>query len=334
MVIIHHIEQTKSQFLLPNLWHNNTILYMGKTGVILFFVLSGFLITYLLLNENELTKKINIKSFYIKRILRIWPLYYIITISVFFILPYLLPSIFIHTFFYQKLTLYTFISANISLAVYGATIGANHLWSVATEEHFYLIWPWLNKYVKNKIKLFLIVIFSFLLIKISCSILFEESNPLRTYLHHFCIDCMAIGGIIAYLYHTEHKFLNLIYNKYIFYMAVIIAILFIGIGIYIPFIQYEFFAIIIAIIIINLATNKDYKHFLENKFFSYMGQISYGLYMYHPIVIIICIYLLKKLNYTNSIFIYTCCITCTITLSMLSYHLIETKFLKLKPKLS
>src|SRR5690606_15550484 len=49
----------------------------GSLGVNFFFVLSGFLITFLLIKERELTSKINIKNFYVRRILRIWPLYYI-----------------------------------------------------------------------------------------------------------------------------------------------------------------------------------------------------------------------------------------------------------------
>ena len=74
MVIVHHVEQFKSLFGLENVFHESPFIsIVGKLGVVLFFVLSGFLITYLLLVEEEVTGTISIKSFYIRRFLRIWP---------------------------------------------------------------------------------------------------------------------------------------------------------------------------------------------------------------------------------------------------------------------
>ena len=60
LVLIHHIEQFKNVFNLDNYWNIPFIQVIGKLGVVLFFVLSGFLITYLLMNEEKNTNKINI----------------------------------------------------------------------------------------------------------------------------------------------------------------------------------------------------------------------------------------------------------------------------------
>ena len=84
MVIIHHIEQNKSVFGIANIWNNPVIQSIGPLGVNLFFTLSGFLITYLLLKEYNTNKTIDVKSFYIRRILRIWPLYFLLIIIGFF----------------------------------------------------------------------------------------------------------------------------------------------------------------------------------------------------------------------------------------------------------
>jgi peptidoglycan/LPS O-acetylase OafA/YrhL len=78
MVLIHQLEYTKKELGLNKIWTQNGLGYLGDLGVILFFTLSGFLITYLLLIEKHKTGVINIKSFYVRRILRIWPLYYFI----------------------------------------------------------------------------------------------------------------------------------------------------------------------------------------------------------------------------------------------------------------
>lgn len=79
-VIIHHTEQFKELFHINNVFNIPFVYAVGKLGVILFFTLSGFLITYLLLRERENRKKINIKNFYMRRVLRIWPLYYLIVV--------------------------------------------------------------------------------------------------------------------------------------------------------------------------------------------------------------------------------------------------------------
>ncbi|MEO6915720.1 MAG: acyltransferase, partial [Chitinophagaceae bacterium] len=90
MVVFHHIEQFKLLYKIPANFNQNSPFYlMGKLGVVLFFVLSGFLITFLLLKEESVTGKISIRDFYIRRVLKIWPLYFLI----FAIGLYLLPNI-------------------------------------------------------------------------------------------------------------------------------------------------------------------------------------------------------------------------------------------------
>ncbi len=87
-VIITHVELLKEIYGYENNWKHPLIFNLGGLGVYFFFVLSGFLITYLLLAEKEKNGKINIKQFYIRRILRIWPLYYFVLLLGFFVLPH------------------------------------------------------------------------------------------------------------------------------------------------------------------------------------------------------------------------------------------------------
>src|SRR5262245_23508948 len=87
LVIIHHLEQFKLTFKMDNYWNVPFIEPIGRLGVVLFFVLSGFLITYLLLAEENIKGGISIKSFYVRRILRIWPLYFLIVLLGLWILP-------------------------------------------------------------------------------------------------------------------------------------------------------------------------------------------------------------------------------------------------------
>jgi peptidoglycan/LPS O-acetylase OafA/YrhL len=88
MVVFSHVELMKDYHGYPNLYASNLAVYeSGRMGVTLFFVLSGFLISYLLLTEKKITGSISVKKFYGRRILRIWPLYYLLVILTFIVLP-------------------------------------------------------------------------------------------------------------------------------------------------------------------------------------------------------------------------------------------------------
>ena len=86
-VIITHVELMQDKLGLENLWNDLLVHNLGVIGVSFFFVLSGFLITYLMIEERDSFKSFSVKSFYLRRIFRIWPLYFLILILGFFILP-------------------------------------------------------------------------------------------------------------------------------------------------------------------------------------------------------------------------------------------------------
>lgn len=85
MVIISHLQDNESKI-------SQFLGCFGALGVTIFFVLSGFLIAYLLLIEKERFLKINIRDFYFRRMLRIWPLYFLLLFFVYVIIPSLFPE--------------------------------------------------------------------------------------------------------------------------------------------------------------------------------------------------------------------------------------------------
>lgn len=128
----------------------------GHFGVILFFVLSGFLITYLLLEEKKQTNTISIRKFYFRRVLRIWPLY-------FFIL--LLATVVIYSTtglddnYYEALPYFLLFIPNWAFVI---NIGIKYvvvLWSVGAEEQFYLLWPWVIHKIKVDKLIFVFLLF-------------------------------------------------------------------------------------------------------------------------------------------------------------------------------
>lgn len=349
LVIIHHIEQLKGWLSIPNYFYSvGFINIIGKLGVVLFFTLSGFLITFLLLKEEEHFKKINIKDFYIRRILKIWPLYFLIIFLAFAILPqihlFTLPEYgknIIYEGLEKKLTLYFLFLAN--LPAVGIIPYASHLWSISTEEQFYLIWPVLFGFVKKyRIKMLVSIVVIYILIHYflcsDYSFFLPDKKFALSFWNKFNIDCMAIGAIFAILLYKKNKILQLLNNIYFFYFVLVFTIFLLLIGFKIHFFwgifNYEFYATLFGIIILNFASNKKIQISLEQKQINYLGKISYGLYMYHPIAIILAIKISLFINAPTNWLIYPLAFIFTTGFASFSYKYFESYFLKLKPKFS
>ncbi len=331
---------------LDNYWDNPFVRIIGKLGVVLFFVISGYLITYLLLTEEHLFNKISIRKFYVRRILRIWPLYFFIIILAFLVLPnidiFVLPNFgkdIVYSNLFAKLFLFVFFFPNLVLSLLGIVPYASQTWSIGTEEQYYLVWPVILKYFKkHRIGLMILIIAFYLIFRFFLQTHYSNFIPykkiLEAFWNTFNIDCMAIGGLFAVLLFQKNKLLRLLQNNVLFYLTIIITTLLILNGIYIPYFHYEFYAVLFGIIILNLAANRTILISLENKTLSYLGNISYGLYMYHPIAIVLALNICKSLNALTNWAIYPLSIFFTILLAGLSYKYFESFFLKYKGKFS
>jgi peptidoglycan/LPS O-acetylase OafA/YrhL len=343
LVIVYHIEQLKSILGIDSYWGILPFIgLIGKLGVVLFFVLSGFLITYLLIAEEHSFQTISIKKFYIRRILRIWPLYFLIIILSFVVLPnigiFTLPGFgkdVVYKDLLLKLILFALFFPNLVLSVAGIVPYASHTWSIGTEEQFYLVWPVILKYFKKqRILLMLLIIFFYLLIVKFLSSHYSEFLPykivIKSFWSSFKIDSMAIGGIYAILLFQKDKALKFLINNYLFYSTIAVVVVLMIRGVYIPYIHYEFYSVLFGIIILNFAANKKIKISLENSILNYLGNISYGLYMYQPIGIVLALVIAMSINFTTNWFVYPLSFLLTILLAGLSYKYYETFFLNLK----
>tara|TARA_B110000902_G_scaffold251701_1_gene312280 strand:- start:216 stop:572 length:357 start_codon:yes stop_codon:yes gene_type:complete len=106
------------------------------------------------------------------------------------------------------------------------------------------------------------------------------------------------------------------------------------IGVNIPYIHYEFYSVFFGLIIINFAVNDKMKISLENNILNYLGNISYGLYMYHPIGIVLALSIGLSFDIQTNWFIYPLSFIFTILIAGLSYKYFESFFLKFKVQFS
>lgn len=345
LVVVHHIEQIKYLFGIDSYWKQVPFIdVVGKLGVVLFFVLSGFLITYLLLAEESVFKTIAIKKFYLRRVFRIWPLYFLILILAFWVLPNL--SLFawpdytkdmLYESLGTKLLLYIAFLPNLVLALGWVVPYASHLWSIGTEEQYYLVWPVILKYFKkHRVFLMLFICAGHLLVSVFLNTRYATALPyrdvIRNFWQSFTINCMAIGGIFAILLFTKNKLLKVFLNNYVFYVTLALASICIAKGVHVTFVHYEFYSLMFGIIILNFAGNDNLKLSLENKLLIYLGNISYGLYMYHPIGIVLSLFVAKQCNFYSNWFLYPLCLLFTIVLAGVSYKYYESYFLRFKAK--
>lgn len=305
-------------------------LSLAGYGVSIFFVLSGFLITFLLQTEKE-NAEINIKKFYLRRILRIWPLYY----------AYLFICVALMIFYNSEigtinLLFYIFYAPNIPFILGGGIGLVAHYWSLGVEEQFYLFWPWLNKKIDNLLVLLILLIMSLITIKIALHFLYPNSI-LEMAIHVTRFHCMMIGGVGAILYKQKHTlFLQLTDNKisqgicwFILFLVAINKYHFASI------IDNEIISVVGLVVIIGQINIKNRLINLENSIFDFLGKISYGIYVIHPLLIFLIAKIfvnLEVISFYKYLIVYFVVLMATILTAYLSYTYMEKYFLDFKKR--
>lgn len=305
-------------------------------GVSIFFSLSGFLITYLLLIEKEKFGTINIKAFYIRRILRIWPLYYL----------YLLIALLLIYFFKLEelpgsVFYYVFLCANIPFFMATELPLIGHYWSLGVEEQFYLFWPWVVKHTNKLLRFLVIFILCFLALKFVFWYLYFHSDLKRPYIaiHVTRFECMAIGAVGAVLAKQNAKwFFKLVCHPIVQVIAWASLLAMAANKFHIAsVIDNDIVAGLTIVLIINVSMNARSLVKLENKVCDFLGKISFGIYVYHPLVLFfVGRYLASEIETADLavryIIIFSAMIGLTILIAWLSYNFFEKRFLQLKMK--
>ena len=319
----------------------------GFLGVDIFFVISGFLITGIIITEIQ-QNTFSFKQFYTRRIKRIYPAF----ITVVALVSFIASAIFIYNDFNQVRKTIELATVFLSNFYLGLTQGyfdlsANenpvlHLWSLAIEEQYYLIFPLILIFAYKKFRevrtLFLITLILFFILLFTSFIptsfykeLFHQPNIY--YLSNLRFPELLVGSLLAIYHHCSNKIQlskpvsnilailsTLLLFSCLFLMNNDIA--------FIPGVTLILPCIFTALIIHTTSQNNIIKLCLSNKAIVFIGKISYSLYLYHWIFIALAYYITGEKQINNqSIAIVT---VLTIIFSVLSYYLIEQPIRKSK----
>lgn len=321
----------------------------GEIGVRFFFVLSGFLITYILLTEKEETKTIDLRRFIIRRIFRIWPLYYLM-VAFAFCTPYILTSLDIsssNSGYQPNWLLSIFFLENYKMIWTGEAPNVSPLvvmWSLCVEEHFYLVWGFLLYKIRVNKAPYLIGIS--LIIAFFSRIVFSNYNlPFLDLSTN--IDYFAFGAVPAYLLVTKKQVFEEFFKNLSWVVKYIVSLLVISYVFISPYLIFEFKQFIdpmilgsmFSILICLTLPSSNALYLSKKHILSRLGVITYGLYMYHTIIINLLYQLCKRFQIslegvTSSLSFILLSLFASVLLSVASYYLFERYFLSLKQRYS
>jgi len=335
LVVIFHIAQFSKSRDFP-FYNDLAIFNKGTEAVYMFFSLSGFLIIKQLFNEKKYTNSIDLKGFYLRRILRIFPLYYLILTYGFLHYHFILPF-----FGFEFENNYDFLSGFLLVISFFPNIFSTYrpggileiLWSIGIEEQFYLFIAPLFLILPIKRVLLFLGAFTTLYFLVFFS---EDLDFLIKYKMLFFF--FSFGGLCAILF-NQKTFQILI--KKLRYPILITFIVYFTTTIFknnFNLFYYTLFSFILFGFTVAALALKPIK-ILQNKPLNYLGKISYGIYMYHAIIMhLVGLFYLKVISklgfpYVLDIIIFNVTVLIlTIILSHFSFKYYESYFLNLKRK--
>jgi len=314
-------------------WH--AMVMAGAFGVPIFFALSAFLLTTLLQREKQESGKVDLGAFYVRRILRIWPLYFLVL---------LLDGVAYPFFHHQTINGSNVAAFLLFLGNFRATsrdavsMPLLILWSVCMEEQFYIVWPWLNRQCSPKLLRGAAwgMVVTAIIFRVTAAI----SGKWWTYawfdtLGH--LDSLGFGALAALqLVHTRTKPVE----RTILIMSGFACPLLVGwmapisgiesqIGLAAA-ILYTMVALSSAILVWGLATAPaKFKTPFSNPTVASFGRISYGLYAFHTLVLAL---LMPFLSEGWWPVLMLAGLVLTLGVSWLSFRFFESRFLAIKTR--
>jgi peptidoglycan/LPS O-acetylase OafA/YrhL len=254
--------------------------------------------------------------------------------------------------FWPIFFIYFLLVPNLGAIGIGGAGGIFQLGTIGTEEQFYWIWPFFIKFFKwiGAILIFIFLFISLLphLVDYTRIHLANQDwqikflTQLGLFLPNFKINSMALGGMAAYVhFYKKEKILAFLFHPITQAVAVLFGFGGWILGFHLSYFTDEFYSFFFAIIILNLATNPKTIFHLNFSILEYLGKISYGIYTFHWVIILLVIYLLKPISFFQdlkiiplNLILYPLITGLTLLVSHFSFFYFEKYFLNWKKTFS
>lgn len=326
------------------IWHHSVshsesmpFLNLGFLGVDLFFVISGYLIVTLLLRERQRSGDISLRSFYIRRALRIFPLYFAVVLGLAAAYKFLAPGTESGQRFLSELPIYLLYLANWYPVSFGI------LWSLSAEEQFYMIWPTIEKHLRRWLMPILaIALVINQILNFNHNAITEWLGVQNLSIHQITFTPILLGVLLAHLLHKPETFSRLqrlVGHRWssALWLLVLTVIIIVSpqdiSGFPRLFMQLAMMMLVGSVVINKAAILVPV---LEFKPIARIGVVSYGLYIFHIHSIIAAEKILNKAlpNGYPEFFLFIVGFLITYIIAELSYRFFEKPFLSLKSKFS
>lgn len=313
-------------------------LSLGTKGVDLFFVLSGFLITTILLNSkvavdnNQTTVVSAAKKFYFRRIMRIFPIYYLmLCVVVTFNIPSFRDSVYWHLAYLS----------NVYIAQLDKWPGAaSHLWSLSVEEQFYLIWPWLIFWIpiKRLPSIFVGVVVLALISRVLTTVFLDFTPIQKAVSTLWNLDFFAVGALLAYGKYSGNERILRNLRKFAFWGTIVYFAIEVVTVLH-PIDSMRILHNLFAAAFYMLLVNQGCKGFpgilgvlMEARPVVFVGKISYGIYLYHNFAPHFVDPLLSSVK-QGTILLFIVNVMFSVIIATASWYIIESPLKNLKNRL-
>lgn len=328
MVIFSHAFRSCN---FPELPESILFWFNGELGVRIFFVISGFIITYLLLKEENARGTFSISSFYLRRILRILPVYFVFLITVYILSQYLNTELSVNDF----LAALTFTTGwwNKSTWLLG------HTWSLSVEEQFYLLWPLSLFLIRSKRMRYLSVAGAIMLFPIARIVIYL--SPWREKIGFIFItqgDTILMGGLMALLFFYEGERINKWFTHYLVTIRILGICCIVGLNVLSGYKMLGWLTVPLSVTIQSaiivwmmgsFIIKKDFVFkLLNSKVVVFVGVISYSWYLWQQLFLFTC-----GRFFNEFYFQFPLNIMLSFLVAVLSYFIIEVNMMKMKNRL-
>jgi peptidoglycan/LPS O-acetylase OafA/YrhL len=337
-------------------WAKEYITYGGGIGVSFFFVLSGFLITYILTFDKIHQGNISPKRFFIRRAFRIWPLFYLMVIIAMIIPPDFAEHIgfYMNGGGYEPDWRYSFtFTENIHMIMQDnvpKTTPLSVFWSLCIEEQFYILWMIVFFFVKRRwIPVFLITSILFAIGWRVAEPYIYQNDRVTWHGLFSNLDYFAVSGLLGFYVATSYEKVAAFVSKiplwvrWSYVIGVVLMIIFLAKifehDIYIlKVLYYTITALVFTGLLLVFVPQDSKIRFSDKNVFTKLGKISYGLYVYHIIWIHVVYkfyrdYSIEVDNIRNYLLFLMITFSLTVVTSYLSYKFFEMPILRVRDKL-